>query len=133
MFDFAFPAAALAQRCNDLASWEGIFGLQKLMDDVSDRFLPGPAVKALATSRPLKNFALQVMDDDIGQVQDFHERVEFGAHGRSPLLRAVLHVQFSHRPALDQAAKSPRRPLSGLSAIIIHRAFARTASSDMAP
>ena len=86
MFEFAFPTAALAQRRNNLAPWDGIFGLQKFMDDLSDRLLPGPSVKTLAARRPMQNSAFQIMDDDVGQIQDFDERVEFGAHSRSHLL-----------------------------------------------
>src|SRR5271157_5298240 len=83
MFEFAIPTAVLAQRRNNLAPWDGIFGLQKFVDDLSDRLLPGPAIKALATRRPMQNAAFQIMDDDVGQIQDLDERVEFGAHSRS--------------------------------------------------
>ena len=70
MSEFAFPTAPFAERRNDLAPREGIFGLQQVVDDLSDRLLPGPAIKALATRRPMENVAIQIMDDDIGQIQD---------------------------------------------------------------
>ena len=107
MFDFAFPTAALAQRCNDLASRNRIVGLQEFMDDLSNRLPPGPAIKALAARRPLENLAVQVMDDDVGQVQDLHEKVEFGAHRRSLLLRVVSHIPFSIGPSARPGGEGP--------------------------
>jgi hypothetical protein len=38
------------------------------------------------------------LDDDVGQIQDFHERVELGAHSRSHLLGVVFTTDCPIKP-----------------------------------
>ena len=52
LFNFALPASALAHLLDDFVARQGIAGLQKLVDEGSERFLAAPTVKALASGGP---------------------------------------------------------------------------------
>ena len=68
LLDLALPAAVGAKLLDDLLARQRIAGLQKLMENLSQRFFAAPAVKALASARPEEDLALLVMDDDVRQV-----------------------------------------------------------------
>ena len=68
LLNFALPAAALAKLGDDVFARQRIAGLEQLVDNFSQRFVAAPAVKPLASGRPVQDLALLVMDDDVRQV-----------------------------------------------------------------
>src|SRR5271166_1839668 len=111
--EFAVPAALLAKPGDDLGPGDGITGLQKLLNDLPDRLLPAPAVKPLAPRRPMDDFPVQIVDDDIGEVQYVRERGQFVAHSRSPRGRRVLPPEC--KPLSTSAPHPSDHPQASLS------------------
>ena len=104
VLDLAPPAAAVPERRDDLAARQRISGLQERVDRLSDGLLRAPAVETLAAGRPVQNPSLGVMDDDVGEVEDICQGIEFGVHCRSRLFRVVVDTRLSLMARLSQTA-----------------------------
>ena len=90
VFELALPAAALPQRRDDRAPRRRKPGLEQILDQLPDGLVGAPAVEALAAGRPVEDPAFQVMNDDVGEVENIGERGEFGVHCQSPLFLLVV-------------------------------------------
>jgi hypothetical protein len=82
VFNLALPASDFLQRRLHCAPRRRIPVLSKIMGRLPDGLAGAPAVEALATGRPVKDPAFQIMDDHIGEVENVGER---GVRGSPPI------------------------------------------------
>src|ERR1700687_5929811 len=101
MLDFALPSALFAELSDKFAARHRIFGLQKVLDELANGLLSTPPVKALAASRPVENPPVNLVDDDVGQIQNTGERLQFGGRSR----RGHLKRDFLFSLQLGQTAR----------------------------
>ena len=115
LFNFALPASAFAHLLDDRVARQRIAGLQKLVNNRSERFLAAPTVKALASRGPVQDLPLLVMDDDVCQVQHLGHVGKIDPSSRfGPVLgrfqdRLPACVNWARQPAAPAwAAHRPR-------------------------